>query len=105
MNCIKVLLTVVAVIKVVQISAGGKGGAMCFFAFTVALFMTGAEMSTDTDTPWQFLILEATLDDLLIAGVGGFGMLALFAIFVLVVGKDIQDLFEISDNKSRKTHV
>ena len=53
----------------------------------LALFMTGIEMITHSETPWAYLILSGSSDDLLKAFLGGSLMLMLPIIFLAVCGK------------------
>lgn len=62
----------------------------------IPFFMTGAEMVTDSETPWQFLLsASATIGDYEKASFGGMLMVALPFILFVVAGKDILKIIEV----------
>lgn len=57
--------------------------------FLFALFLTGAEMITDAEQPWTYLVLTGTEQEWSKAFFGGVIMLMLPAIMLAVGGKDL----------------
>ncbi len=91
-NTLWVVKVVLALISAWLIFASSKGGKTKLFSsgvtlFLLILFMTGAEMITDSETPWNYLLLSGTKEDWLDAFFGGAMMLMLPVVWIAIGSK------------------
>jgi len=92
----KIVFGVIGVFLVYSGREGGKldrlvGGVMLFL---VAGFMTGAEMVTDSEQPWAYLILTGSEQDWSTAFFGGTTILILPVLLLAVGGKNLAKIIE-----------
>jgi len=97
---LKIAVWITAALSIRKLANGKSSGHLSFTLFGIALFMTGMEMITYSETPWQFLLSEANFSEWQKAVTGGFGMLMLPVIIYMLAGKDIQKLLDNTDSKS-----
>lgn len=92
----KMALVVVGIALVYASSRGGKShylysGVSVFF---VALMMTGAEMMSDSESPWTYLLLSGTEQDWSRAFFGGTLLVMLPFLMMAFCGKDLARLLD-----------
>lgn len=96
---LKILVMFTAALSLERLANGKSSGHLSFILIGVAIFMTGMEMITHSETPWQFLLTKANVSDWQKAILGGSVMLMLPVILYVLVGKGVQKSINKKDRK------